>query len=298
MIFRLKGLQVDENGHGYGYNVEGYHIPLLNCNESYYSHIPGKENSLSFNKYTTYEYNSSNFLVNKSTVTQTGHPKEEHTIRYSIDYPNYNDGIFQQNNLVTVPIEESFYTDGVLVKRLHHLHYKDSYIKPWKEYAHYNKEGYSFPPEFTGNVDQNLGVPELIYSSYSANGQTVSVQTRQGRSVVLIWGYQGQHIIAQIDGASLEEVKSQGIVPDLIASREEPTEEDWRLLNQLRSRLPNAQVVTTRYEPLVGIVSQTDARGVTYRYTYDEFNRLCEVIETGEQEHVLRKTEYKYATEY
>lgn len=80
MIFRLKGLQVDENGHGYGYNVEGYHIPLLNCNESYYSHIPGKENSLSFNKYTTYEYNSSNFLVNKSTVTQTGHPKEEHTI--------------------------------------------------------------------------------------------------------------------------------------------------------------------------------------------------------------------------
>ena len=123
-------------------------------------------------------------------------------------------------------------------------------------------------------------------------------QTRQGRSVVLIWGYQGQHIIAQIDGSSLEEVKSQGIVPDLIASREEPTEEDWRLLNQLRSRLPNAQVVTTRYEPLVGIVSQTDARGVTYRYTYDEFNRLCEVIETGEQEHVLRKTEYKYATEY
>ena len=298
MIFRLKGLQVDENGHGYGYNVEGYHIPLLNCNESYYSHIPGKENSLSFNKYTTYEYNSSNFLVNKSTVTQTGHPKEEHTIRYSIDYPNYNDGIFQQNNLVTVPIEESFYTDGVLVKRLHHLHYKDSYIKPWKEYVHYNKEGYSFPPEFTGNVDQNLGVPELIYSSYSANGQAVSMQTRQGRSVVLIWGYQGQHIIAQIDGSSLEEVKSQGIVPDLIASREEPTEEDWRLLNQLRSRLPNAQVVTTRYEPLVGIVSQTDARGVTYRYTYDEFNRLCEVIETGEQEHVLRKTEYKYATEY
>ena len=298
MIFRLKGLQVDENGHGYGYNVEGYHIPLLNCSESYYSHIPGKENSLSFNKYTTYEYNSSNFLVNKSTVTQTGHPKEEHTIRYSIDYPNYNDGIFQQNNLVTVPIEESFYTDGVLVKRLHHLHYKDSYIKPWKEYVHYNKEGYSFPPEFTGNVDQNLGVPELIYSSYSANGQAVSMQTRQGRSVVLIWGYQGQHIIAQIDGSSLEEVKSQGIVPDLIASREEPTEEDWRLLNQLRSRLPNAQVVTTRYEPLVGIVSQTDARGVTYRYTYDEFNRLCEVIETGEQEHVLRKTEYKYATEY
>ena len=296
MIFRLKGLQVDENGHGY--DVEGYHIPLLNCNESYYSHIPGKENSLSFNKYTTYEYNSSNFLVNKSTVTQTGHPKEEHTIRYSIDYPNYNDGIFQQNNLVTVPIEESFYTDGVLVKRLHHLHYKDSYIKPWKEYVHYNKEGYSFPPEFTGNVDQNLGVPELIYSSYSANGQAVSMQTRQGRSVVLIWGYQGQHIIAQIDGSSLEEVKSQGIVPDLIASREEPTEEDWRLLNQLRSRLPNAQVVTTRYEPLVGIVSQTDARGVTYRYTYDEFNRLCEVIETGEQEHVLRKTEYKYATEY
>lgn len=191
MIFRLKGLQVDENGHGYGYNVEGYHIPLLNCNESYYSHIPGKENSLSFNKYTTYEYNSSNFLVNKSTITQTGHPKEEHTIRYSIDYPNYNDGIFQQNNLVTVPIEESFYTDGVLVKRLHHLHYKDSYIKPWKEYVHYNKEGYSFPPEFTGNVDQNLGVPELIYSSYSANGQTVSMQTRQGQLCCIDMGISG-----------------------------------------------------------------------------------------------------------
>ena len=43
--------------------------------------------------------------------------------------------------------------------------------------------------------------------------------------------------------------------------------------------------------------SQSVSVGVTVRYTYDEFGRLSETIETGKRENVIQKNEYKYATE-
>ena len=49
---------------------------------------------------------------------------------------------------------------------------------------------------------------------------------------------------------------------------------------------------------MVGMISQTDARGVETRYTYDGFNRLHQIIEVrGNEEDILKQYEYNYATE-
>lgn len=53
-----------------------------------------------------------------------------------------------------------------------------------------------------------------------------------------------------------------------------------------------------RYEPLIGMVSETNPRGQTTLYTYDEFGRLKETIEDENGiKKVLQKIEYKYANE-
>ena len=83
-----------------------------------------------------------------------------------------------------------------------------------------------------------------------------------------------------------------------MAEKPFPDDADWNKLHNLRNVLPNAQVTVSRYEPLVGMVSQTDARGVETRYTYDEFNRLHQVIEVvGDAENIIEQIEYHYATE-
>ena len=46
------------------------------------------------------------------------------------------------------------------------------------------------------------------------------------------------------------------------------------------------------------MISQTDARGIETRYTYDSFNRLHQVIEVRDnEEYILKQYEYTYATE-
>ncbi|WP_291582228.1 RHS repeat domain-containing protein [Bacteroides sp.] len=295
LIGRIKGAKIHPDADSKNYYVEGYHTYIDKISSSYCEMIQGT--NFCQNKNTQYEYNSQNHLVNRIIIKQTGQPDQETRIRYSIDYPNYHNGYLKKYNLVTTPIEESFYTDGILTKRLWHLHYNDSLVKPWKEYVFYNRPEYTIPPTFNGDISAYPGMPDITYTSYDKYSRNTSLQTRMGQSVVLLWGYKHQHIIAQLTNATLAEVKSLGVDVETLANREEPSEAEWNLLHSLRTKLPQTKVVITQYAPLIGIVSQTGPTGITTRYTYDEFGRLSETIETGEKEYVLQKNEYKYATE-
>jgi YD repeat-containing protein len=55
------------------------------------------------------------------------------------------------------------------------------------------------------------------------------------------------------------------------AKKDIPTDSDF---DDLRALLPNAQVTTYTYKPLVGVETITDPRGVKVTYHYDDFGRL------------------------
>jgi len=63
-------------------------------------------------------------------------------------------------------------------------------------------------------------------------------------------------------------------------------------LNDLRTALPNAQVSTYTYDPLIGVTSITDPRGETIYYEYDNFNRLEHVKDA--QGNILSKNKYNF----
>ena len=53
-----------------------------------------------------------------------------------------------------------------------------------------------------------------------------------------------------------------------------------------------AQVIAFDYDPLVGMTSQTDAKGMTTYYEYDAFQRLKAVKD--QNFNILKQTDYHY----
>ena len=102
-----------------------------------------------------------------------------------------------------------------------------------------------------------------------------------------VWSFNNKYIVAKIENATylqiedLRDFSSQPLVGNLTISQKE----------QLRS-IPNAQVTTYTYDPLIGLTSITDPRGETTYYEYDDFNRLKHVKDS--KGNILSKNEYNY----
>ena len=63
-------------------------------------------------------------------------------------------------------------------------------------------------------------------------------------------------------------------------------------LTILRASLPESQVTTYTYDPLIGVTSIADPRGNTIYYEYDPFNRLKHVKD--KDGNILSQNEYNY----
>ncbi|TDQ28356.1 YD repeat-containing protein [Tenacibaculum caenipelagi] len=140
----------------------------------------------------------------------------------------------------------------------------------------------------------------IVYHSYDDKGNPTEVSKADGTHIVYIWGYQQTQPVAKIEDVTLSQVSSyvsniqtksnvdndrtQGITGNEGALRS--------ALNNLRSVLPNAQVTTFTYDPLIGVTSITDPRGQTVYYEYDEFNRL-EFIKDADG-NLLKENKYNY----
>ena len=75
-----------------------------------------------------------------------------------------------------------------------------------------------------------------------------------------------------------------------------PDRATWNAFNDnLRSQLAGKTFNTYTYKNGVGLLSATDANGISQYYQYDAFQRLIYVLDTDEN--VVKKYEYEYATQ-
>lgn len=139
----------------------------------------------------------------------------------------------------------------------------------------------------------------MEFRKYDSYGNAVHVMRNGVVNLVYLWGYGGQYPIAEISGASYEEVCSalQGKSPESFSSLISP---DFSAIDSLRERLPEAHVVTYKYEPGIGMTEKTSSAGHSTGYEYDGLGRLLRIymkeqgLEGVEKECTLKMFNYHY----
>lgn len=125
-----------------------------------------------------------------------------------------------------------------------------------------------------------------------ANGNIVEKQKVNDVRNVYLWGYNSRYPVAKILGSDYNTAK-QYVDQNMLNNAAGYTDAQIRAqLNNLRTNLPQATVVTYTYKPEVGITSETDPSGKTTYYEYDAFGRLKLIRD--QNNNIVKQFDYKY----
>ena len=129
---------------------------------------------------------------------------------------------------------------------------------------------------------------KLRFNRYDIFGSPIEVTRENGTPIVYLYDANHHNVIAVIENATYAQVVSfLGVMPVLGYS-----ESNMVAINNLRTQLPLASIITYTYKPLVGVATSTDARGQVTTYNYDAFGRLIKV--TDAQNNIISENVYKY----
>lgn len=133
--------------------------------------------------------------------------------------------------------------------------------------------------------------------SYTPNGNPRETVDKDGLRTVYLWGYGGRYLIAEIKNATLAQAETAVAATFGMSSAalEKAVAPDADKLKALRgqSSLAAAYVTTYTHRPLVGLLSSTDAAGLTTTYEYDGLGRLLRIKDPAGK--VIEEYEYNYA---
>lgn len=249
-------------------------------------------------RHTTYLYNNEDFLISDIISSSPGERTQRLAYKYPIDLLDRDSTILAMHNhhLLSRCLQETTYTDDVPTKK-HISKYYDIY--PYNLAQEFNYIGRENMPDVLDVYEGNINYPADKSYYYNSKSKPVQIESRMKQSIVLLWGYNHQHIIAQINNATLQQVDSISSLDfDALANRPQPLESEWDEIQNLRNLMPQSAITIYKYAPLVGVVEEIDPNGRTTLYEYDEFNRLTGVYEKeGTNENLVQKYEYHYATE-
>ncbi len=126
--------------------------------------------------------------------------------------------------------------------------------------------------------------------SYDAWGNPTEIEDlKTGIHSVFIWGSYGRYLTAVINNATWSQIQ------DTVSGNSVTRYATFRNL------LPNAQVQTWDYKPLIGVSSHTDVNGETYLYEYDGLGRLKtekRIVNGTAEPEILHEYEYNYFNQY
>lgn len=145
----------------------------------------------------------------------------------------------------------------------------------------------------------NIKNLEVFYDLYDSNGNLLQYSIKGEISTVIIWGYGKTKPIAKIENAKLEDIPDSLISAIVTASdtdgQDVPGNNEALFLAALdtfRNSLPNYQITTYTYDPLIGVRSITPPSGIRESYLYDSANRLERVVDANGK--IVKEMKYNY----
>ena len=227
-------------------------------------------------KFDTYTYNTNDY----SSALNADLPVT-HTYAASDDVPLVDYIVYKDNtNKISECITKK---DGYIVAG-YRLEYDSLYRVTEKHLARIN-------PNDLNDIQWDMVESYRYYQTINKIVEVINHKTNITTSY--LWSYGGQYPIAEIVNATLEDVEVE-LTTDKILELQESYNPNMSLVNNLRDRLPNADINTMTYEPLVGITSYTDAKGYTQYYEYDDFGHVQEIYElVNGTKHILKHFDYQ-----
>ena len=262
---------------------------------------------------TFYEYDATTLLKKSSkifdsqaeTITNISYYPEDVTTKSSLGHDNLSNEEFEaierlkktDLHRLSEPVQVETYKNGVLMSTI-----RTNFHEPYTSIL------------VSKDIQTSKGTAPLedriIYHRYDYKGNPVEVSKKDGTHVVYIWGYNHSQPIAKIENASYFDVQNQVSNLQTLSNNDNDRTIDTKnslgnviayngkegklreALQGLRNALPNAQVTTYTYDPLIGVTSMTDPKGYTIYYEYDEFNRLKQVKDADGN--ILTNNQYNY----
>jgi hypothetical protein len=271
---------------------------------------------LGLNPVTTtiqYFYNKLNFIKDKIVMGSDDNPHVTE-ITYSGDDVSWENDVYpamKVKNMLSYPIEtkefvRNWVTGAELTtyKEITTANSRKTYVPDRLYKMKTLVDPFSFPfcDYKGGSVDGRYDkYPEIEYAIYDKAANINQTITRDSLNKTYLWSYNTRYPIAEIVNADYSLVENilggAHRIQDFSNKINPSTAEIEAFLSPLNtdSRMKNSLITYYSYNPLIGIASKTDPRGVTTYYEYDELGRLKEIYlrENGAKKSI-QNLDYNY----
>jgi hypothetical protein len=240
-----------------------------------------------------YSYNSNKLLKDKTVIVKKGDYVERHTTetRYSSDITQGTYSQMTNKNMLNYPVETiNKMNDSITGASL--VTYKNLFPENiYKLNISLPLTSASFP--FYNGVEKDYrydSKPEIAILRYDSYYNIRETEDKNGLRTTYLWGYKGNYPVAEIKNVSYEKVSGALINADLNSLYP-----NMGSVDNLRSLFPESLISTYTYNPIVGMATSTDNRGIVTYYNYDHMGRLREVyIVEDNQKKILQSYFYNY----
>lgn len=237
---------------------------------------PGGTRSEENTLWESYGYKYSGVLSNKSYTDVCDKEDSYSFVRESSSSDSSIAEMISRNMLASLTSAETYYSSewssAISGTEIDYAFFGDN-ILPSKLY------------ERNGDVYEE-STEILSYGAYANPTEIVDLKT--GIHSVYVWDSDGRYLVAFINNATLSQI---GNVSSLLTGTSQTRHAT------LKAMLPNAQVQTWDYLPLIGVSSFTDVNGQTIRYEYDGLGRLISekrIVNGVTEPEILHENEYNY----
>ncbi|MDR0799649.1 MAG: hypothetical protein LBN18_07825 [Dysgonamonadaceae bacterium] len=232
----------------------------------------------------SYGHDIINYMVKNSTITTSQGAKIEYKTTYPTMLTDPFSLLMQERSLMNLPVEQSKFVNDQLSES--------------KKTTFASFSNQLLPYRISYKQKSNPEEQRLQYHNYDSAGNPAYITQDEAISAVYLWSYNLTYPVIEVKNATYEQVQNAISSEQLntLSKASSPSDATINALGvRLRNNLPNAEVTTYTYDPLIGATSITDPRGHTIYYDYDIFGRLREIysIENGVKQ-AVEGYEYHY----
>lgn len=238
----------------------------------------------------SYEYNALHQVV-KETTTDSRADNMEVVTSYPLEYASINPvaSRMRAENDVGKILEQTTRRNGNMINNTKY------------EYQELPGDLFVLDRLKLRNMKTNLDEDGIIFHQYDELGNIQSLSQSNGVITNYIWSYNGQYPIAEITGVDFQAIET--LLGGSLAIKNfndlvNPTKSVIdSFLSPLRTAISTGTLTAVTvnsfsYDPILGVLSETDAAGKTTYYDYDAFGRLHLI--RGTNQAIEQQIEYNH----